>query len=330
MHKEIPENEMVKKIAWGIQEPIIQDWYLNDQDHFNKLLFAEYIKEITETDLHKWIDKVKVLNSKHMRNAAQQKKVVEVVALHTAQGKTTGNKKLNLSSHLNAKAGQMLSTTTSTKSFTCLPSLTDEEHQLLCDNDRCFKCHEPFVQHSMLNCSKGFPDGATYKLLTTTSVAAKKVKKNTTTTIAAVDIQDMVAVIMPSMALGNRTDSEECMASFMTPHLTWECLVDSPAVSSSVVISALIDHGSPAVLIDNTLANRLGLCYFVLSKPFPISVALSSVAAARASSPAIAEIKMWLAKPLQMNGLHTQGPGSANLAMACRSSQLAAVIFRFL
>lgn len=281
MHKEIPDNEMVKKVAWGMQEPIIQDWYLNDQDRFNKLSFAEYLKEvrdhwlptdwedtvrqkmlsstqgqrpfydwaveilskntllrdtpshfkdinlkyhleshmnphlgaeyrderITETDLHKWIDKVKVLDNKRLRSVALHKEAAET-AWRAGQGKSAADKKLTSSSRFNSKAGQMSSTGTSTKPYTRLPSLTEEERQLLRDNEGCFKCREPFVQHTTLNCSKGFPDGATYKPLTAASVAAKKPKKGTTT-IAAVEIQDTVAVIMPSAALGDGTDSGE-------------------------------------------------------------------------------------------------------------------------
>ncbi|KAG1793834.1 uncharacterized protein HD556DRAFT_1191829, partial [Suillus plorans] len=348
MHKEIPEGEMVKKVAWGMQEPIIQDWYLNDQDRFNKLSFADYIKEvraywlpadwadsvrqkmlsstqgqkpfnewavevqskntllrdstshlndtnlkyhleshmhpdlaaeyhteqITKTDLRKWIEKVRLLDEKRLRHLAKHKEAAEA-AWRAKRGETTTDRRLASSSRFNSKAGQTTSSSTSSKPFTRLPPLTDDECQLLRDNEGCFKCREPFVHHSSSNCSKGFPDGATYKSLTAASVAAKKGRKGTTT-VAAVEIQDTVAVVMPSAALGDGTDSgEECMAPFTIPHFTWECLVDGPAASSSVVVSALIDHGSPAVLIDEALAIKLGLRRRALPKPFPVSVALS-------------------------------------------------------
>ncbi|KAG1760460.1 hypothetical protein EDD22DRAFT_781129, partial [Suillus occidentalis] len=44
-HKEVPTNEQVGKVAWGMQEPSIQDWYLNDQDHMDSLTFTEYMAE---------------------------------------------------------------------------------------------------------------------------------------------------------------------------------------------------------------------------------------------------------------------------------------------
>jgi hypothetical protein len=46
MHKGVSNTEMVRKVAWGMQDPIIQSWYLNDHDCFNKLSFAEYISEV--------------------------------------------------------------------------------------------------------------------------------------------------------------------------------------------------------------------------------------------------------------------------------------------
>ncbi|KAG1789418.1 uncharacterized protein HD556DRAFT_1447033 [Suillus plorans] len=284
MHKEIPEGEMVKKVAWGMQEPIIQDWYLNDQDRFNKLSFADYIKEvhaywlpadwadsvrqkmlsstqgqkpfnewavevqskntllrdstlhlndtnlkyhleshmhpdlaaeyrteqITETNLRKWIEKVRLLDEKRLRHLAKHKEAAEA-AWRAKRGETTTDRRLASSSCFNSKAGQTTSSSTSSKPFTRLPPLTDDERQLLRDNEGCFKCREPFVHHSSSNCSKGFPDGATYKSLTAASVAAKKGRKGTTT-VAAVGIQDTVAVVMPSAALGDGTDSgEECV-----------------------------------------------------------------------------------------------------------------------
>lgn len=186
MHKEIPEGEMVKKVAWGMQEPIIQDWYLNDQDRFNKLSFADYIKEvraywlpadwadsvrqkmllstqgqkpfnewavevqskntllrdstshlndtnlkyhleshmhpdlaaeycteqITETDLRKWIEKVRLLDEKRLRHLAKHKEAAEA-AWRAKRGETTTDRRLASSSHFNSKAGQTTSSSTS-------------------------------------------------------------------------------------------------------------------------------------------------------------------------------------------------------------------------
>jgi hypothetical protein len=45
---------------------------------------------------------------------------------------------------------------------------------------------------------------------------------------------------------------------FCSGHLEWRCRVDGP-LSEAVVITALIDNGSHAVLIDERLVVRLGL-----------------------------------------------------------------------
>ncbi|KAG2052512.1 hypothetical protein BDR06DRAFT_1009375 [Suillus hirtellus] len=124
----------------------------------------------------------------------------------------------------------------------------------------------------------GFPDGASYKTLTTSSIAAKKGKKGGV--VAAIDIEEdevsIVAVVMPSAVLGTSTDSDKkCVALLKTPHLRWSCLLDRPAVSSPITISALIDHGSSLVLIGENLVKTLGLRCQTLQKPLPISLAVS-------------------------------------------------------
>ncbi|KAF8222180.1 hypothetical protein L208DRAFT_1176431, partial [Tricholoma matsutake] len=58
-----------------------------------------------------------------------------------------------------------------------------------------------------------------------------------------------------------------------SPHFVWECAVDSHDVSvpSHIDVSALIDHGSPAVLIESSWVSRLCLKTCALPSPFPIS-----------------------------------------------------------
>lgn len=155
------------------------------------------------------------------------------------------------------------SVSSTSKTFVCLPTLSDMERQLLRDNDRCFKCRQPFAGHTSNTCPKGFPDGATYKPLTAATIAAKKTKKEGGV-VAAVEIDETtntVAVVMPVAALGNGTDSgEECVAPLQTSHLRWNCLIDGPVVSSPITVNALIDHGSSLVLIGEDLITQLGLC----------------------------------------------------------------------
>lgn len=45
-HKDIPIEEQVGKVAWRMQEPSIQEWYLTDQDRMDDLTFDEYMAEV--------------------------------------------------------------------------------------------------------------------------------------------------------------------------------------------------------------------------------------------------------------------------------------------
>jgi len=352
-HKDVPEEEMVGKVAWGMQDPRIQDWYLTNQDEIDALAFKAYMAEvrkiwlptgwadtvrrkmlassqgqrpfsewaidiqsqntllrgttshltdvhilyhleshlnadlaadyhaerIVEENLRLWIEKVRVLDEKRLRYLARQKEAVEN-ALRNERARSVNDKKPNTNTRSYAKPGSSQAKDSS-KPFTRLPALTDTERQLLRDNDGCFKCREPFAGHTSSGCSKGFPDGASYKTLTASAVLAKKSKKKEV--VAAVDVDDdaetvaeTVAVVMPSAVLGNGTDSgEECVAPLQTPHLRWECLVNGPAVSSPLTVSALIDHGSSLVLIGEELVKRLGLRRRKLAKSIPVSLALS-------------------------------------------------------
>ncbi|KAG1839529.1 hypothetical protein F4604DRAFT_1599551, partial [Suillus subluteus] len=352
MHKGIPDEDMVKKIAWGMQDPRIQDWYSTNQEEIDAMTFKEYMAEVrsiwlplgwadtvrrkmlastqgqrpfsewvidvqsqntllrgtashlpdvnilyhleshmnaelaadyhaenvVEEDLRKWIEKVRILDEKRLRYLARQKEAVEV-ALRAERARSNVDKKTNTYSRSTTNNNSTAKGTSGTsKNFTRLPSLTDAERQLLRDNDGCFKCREPFAGHGSSNCTKGFPDGATYKTLTASLIAAKKAKKGKDV-VAAVGVDDdcdTVAVVMPSAVLGNGTDSgEECVAPLQTPHLRWDCLVDGPGVSSPINVSALIDHGSSLVLIGEELVNKLGLRRRQLARPLPISLALS-------------------------------------------------------
>ncbi|KAG1804740.1 uncharacterized protein HD556DRAFT_1226393, partial [Suillus plorans] len=346
LHKEVKDDEKVKKVAWGMQDPIVQDWYLNNQEEFDALSFKDYLGEvrdywlptdwsdsvrrkmlasvqgqrpfsewavdiqsqntllrdtashlddvnllyhleshmnpelagdyyaenIAETELRKWIEKVRLLDEKRLRYLARQKEAVET-ALRAERNRSTAHK------NVLPNARTKTNTSQTTKAFVRLPPLSDNERQLLRDNDGCFKCREPFAGHTSAVCPKGFPDGATYKALTSATITAKKFKRDGKV-VAAVEINESgestVAVVMPSAALGNGSDSgEECVAPLQTSHLRWTCLVDGPAVSSPLSVSALIDHGSSLVLIGEDLVSQLGLRRRKLGKPISISLAVT-------------------------------------------------------
>jgi hypothetical protein len=60
---------------------------------------------------------------------------------------------------------------------------------------------------------------------------------------------------------------------FFLPHLVWDCAVESldPSCLSRIPVSALIDHSSPPVLIDESLVAHLCLLTCLLPTPFPVS-----------------------------------------------------------
>lgn len=143
------------------------------------------------------------------------------------------------------------------------------------DNDRYFKCHRFFQGHTSKDCPNGFPEAGSYKALMATDVTHAKPQASATT-VVVVDVDCTVAIVMPSAVLGDGIDSEsKCIAPFSVPHLHWQCLVDGLSSPSPIAINALIDHGSPLVLIDAKLVEQLGLHLCHLHKPVPVSLAIS-------------------------------------------------------
>ncbi|KAI6095623.1 hypothetical protein F5141DRAFT_988573, partial [Pisolithus sp. B1] len=167
------------------------------------------------------------------------------------------------------------------------PPLTTDECCLLSDNSGCFKCQWFFQNHTTHNCLNDFPDANTYKMLTADDVESAQGKKcphpvavvteeEPAVKCACSSDDERVAVVMPSVALGDGSDSgEEYVALFSVPHFHWSCLVNGPNVPSAISMKALIDNGSHLVLIDAALVKQLGLHHHSLPKPYTVSVALS-------------------------------------------------------
>jgi hypothetical protein len=61
----------------------------------------------------------------------------------------------------------------------------------------------------------------------------------------------------------------------LPPHLVWTCCIDTPATCAPTPMKALIDHGSPAVLISSTLAEILCLTPRPLFKTLLVSGAFN-------------------------------------------------------
>lgn len=367
-HKEVAEDVQVKKVAWGMLDPRLQDWYMTNRAALDAMSFADYMKDFRtnwldsdwaaqvrkkllssaqgtrpftewaaelqstnalltgetcyfsktlmrnqleanmnddlsadcrhegvhdEADLKKWMEKVKRLDDKRLRTAARQKEAIDAAFL--SRNKQPFGARTN-----NPKAGQ--SSDATSKTYTRLPALTENERQLLNKHEGCFKCRRFYVTCRSKDCKNGFPDGATYKTLTEAMATNSKNKSSKMSTVASVEA--VAAVVMPSAVLGNGTDSGEeyveiqssfpvdavspasptssesenpsSSAPLITPQLMWQCSLISSVSPFPVSVSALIDDGSSLVLIDDALIMKLGLRRRKLHKPIPATVAMQS------------------------------------------------------
>ncbi|GBE78555.1 hypothetical protein SCP_0114440 [Sparassis crispa] len=188
------------------------------------------------------------------------------------------------------------SSSSATTKSTCLGPLTNKECELLKKFFGCFKCRHLFVKCCTSDCMKGFPNATFYTTLTSDvrDVFKKcghlfldfnaKTLDNTVTVISTVpnntDLDDnYVAAInaysplaLTSDILGSGTDSEgnKCvLADFTVPHILWRGSLLSH-FTAPLMISMLIDSGSLAALIRDSLATQLGLHHHTLAKPFPL------------------------------------------------------------
>jgi hypothetical protein len=85
--------------------------------------------------------------------------------------------------------------------------------------------------------------------------------------------ESLVLAVSDSNLLRDSNNSVQTHVPFLLPHLLWECVVDSHDASSlsHIPITALINHGSPPVLINQMLVNHLHLPTHLLPQPFPVS-----------------------------------------------------------
>ena len=238
--KEVVEKEQVKKVAWNLQDPRVQDWYSNDCERLNALTFSAFMKEVQsywlcsdwativrqrlllstqgdkpfhvwaaetqsqndllrgdpshlsdeairyhleshmhpdlmadyrsvkvdkEEDLRTWIDRVRSLDEKRLRDVAH----MEVAAIRA-------NKHQPLQASRTANLKETKSSTEG-KAHPQLPALTTEERTLLRDNSGCFKCRQFFQNHTTPMCPNNFPDVNGYTTLTAADVEAARTKK---------------------------------------------------------------------------------------------------------------------------------------------------------
>ncbi|KIK26115.1 hypothetical protein PISMIDRAFT_56294, partial [Pisolithus microcarpus 441] len=132
------------------------------ESHMNTDLAAEYCTTLLskETDFHAWLDMVRLLDEKHVRDAAKIEAALCALNRKLFQPSWVAN------TNTAAKADG--------KPRTRIPPLTVEECQLLKDNSGCFKCHHFFQTHTTLTCPNDFPEPKGYKTLTVKDVEAAR------------------------------------------------------------------------------------------------------------------------------------------------------------
>ncbi|KAL4078937.1 hypothetical protein V8B97DRAFT_2068522 [Scleroderma yunnanense] len=305
--KEIVEKDQVGKVTWNLQDVCVCNWYNHDCNHLNFLIFEDFMKEVqsywlpsdwatwshmhidlimdycsanvaAEKDLHKWIEKVRLLDEKHLHDAAKIEMAMKA-----------NHQLLQSSCLVNAKSKDSKPATDG-KPCTCIPPLITEEQQLLQDNAGCFKCCWFFQSHTTPICPNDFPDAKGYFTLTMANVEAAHSKKHAKPVATIMDNEPAlkhshsmeeqslkpIAVIILSAALGSGLKSaDECIAPLTVPHFHWSCLIDGPNLDLTLHIDALIDNRSHLALIDQALVKRLGLCLHPLHKPLDVSVVMS-------------------------------------------------------
>jgi hypothetical protein len=140
------------------------------------------------------------------------------------------------------------------------PKLMDAECVLLSENGGCFKCRCFHVDHRTYACPNGSPAATGYKTLTAADIGKPKPKTRVIAHVGPASSVDETCVMEALSVLGvGEEDSEYVTAPLHSPHLQWDCLLDSPNSPAPTRITALIDHGSHAVLIDEALVDCLGL-----------------------------------------------------------------------
>ncbi|KIJ38240.1 hypothetical protein M422DRAFT_259150 [Sphaerobolus stellatus SS14] len=136
-----------------------------------------------------------------------------------------------------------------------LPKLTEEEKNLIRDHLGCRRCHTFYAGHQSANCPmtivNTWPNTSNYTPLTESMawVAAAAAKPRITVALAySKDPRDA------------ETDLYVPPTPFTIPHLYAQMDLTGPAMEDfPLSVKALLDIGSPAVIISSGLVDQLGL-----------------------------------------------------------------------
>ncbi|KAF7759859.1 hypothetical protein Agabi119p4_11554 [Agaricus bisporus var. burnettii] len=145
------------------------------------------------------------------------------------------------------------------------PPLNEDTRKVCFDHSACFKCRQPYADHIADNCAL---DNLHHRYWehNYTKEELEKLRREflerqglpyipeTSAAILGEEYEESSGVLEDDIGGG----AEEYVSTSLPSHLWWTCRVDS-AVRSTTPVKALIDHGSPTVLISYDLATRLSL-----------------------------------------------------------------------
>jgi hypothetical protein len=211
---------------------------------------------------NKWEEWLKIAQtSAHVSNKGMTSRVGVVPNTRTAEPSAAG------------KGGSVLSNTTNvTPNITA--KLTQAEHDLLRAHRGCFRCRKFYAGHFAQGCplgANGRPSPEACKNVTVE--AALKAK-------SAFEAKEagLVAAVFDEGHLDSddfeisEDEADEYVSNLSLPsHLWWDCCIDAPGTCAPTPVRALIDHGSPPVLISSELVEILELIPRKLFKPFSVS-----------------------------------------------------------
>ncbi|KAF8237977.1 hypothetical protein L208DRAFT_1244428 [Tricholoma matsutake] len=173
-----------------------------------------------------------------------------------------------------AKAPGVLTNTTNTvQPFTA--KLTQLEHDVLKAHRGCFHCRLFYAGHYSPGCplgANGRPTPEACKNVTLASALKAKAafEANLPTVVAAVFGENSDKDFAMDE---DEADEYMSMPLSLPLHLWWDCCIDGPMTCAPTLIRALIDHGSPPVLILSEFVDILGLVCHKLYQPFPVTSA---------------------------------------------------------
>jgi hypothetical protein len=228
--------------------------------------YDEWTRAVTVIDLERVYDDAKIARMLATAASASDK------AAKRKANTEAENERVTKKPFDNSRKGNITNssapTSSSASSSSFCPPLTENERNLLKENDGCNKCRKFFVGHQSKTCPNDYPKAATYATLTQADVdAAKKGKSKA------------VAVVMHGIDKENDSSDDDVQDEVSDPahgHFYWDCLIEGPMSNLPLMTTALIDNGAHLVLINEDYVDKLQLRRFKLLKPEPFSLAIDS------------------------------------------------------